>query len=72
MCVLALPTVAANARLERFEATEPHMGSLFRIVLYAPDDATAQAAFAPAFRRVAELDGVLSDYNPGSELSRVL
>ena len=71
ICVLALPTAAATARLERFEATEPHMGSLFRITLYASDNATAQAALAAAFRRVAELDQILSDYNPQSELSRV-
>ena len=47
------------------------MGTLFRIKLYAPDEASAQKAFRAAFARVAELDGILSDYQPQSELSRI-
>src|SRR5437764_4328432 len=62
---------AQQKPLERFEATEPHMGTLFRIVLYAADAERAQAAFRPAFDRIAELDNRLSDYNPQSELMRM-
>ena len=47
------------------------MGTLFRIELFAPDAATAQAAFHEAFARVAQLDQTLTDYNPESELSRI-
>jgi thiamine biosynthesis lipoprotein len=54
-----------------YEAVEPHMGTLFRIKLFAPDEATAQNAFRAAFARVAKLDGILSDYQPPSELSRI-
>jgi thiamine biosynthesis lipoprotein len=57
--------------LERFEAVEPHMGSMVRIVAYAKDKAAARAAFQQAFARVAELDGILSDYKPESELNRL-
>ena len=57
--------------LTRFEAAEPHMGTLFRITLYAQDAATADAAFRAAFDRVKQLDEILSDYNPQSELMRV-
>src|SRR5882672_6550751 len=57
--------------LTRFEAAEPHMGTLFRITLCARDAAAADAAFRAAFDRVKELDEILSDYNPQSELMRV-
>jgi FAD:protein FMN transferase len=41
---------------------------MFRIVLYAPDEATANRAAEAAFRRVKELDDRLTDYDPRSEL----
>jgi FAD:protein FMN transferase len=44
------------------------MGTTFRIVLYAPDKATAKRAADAAFARVAELDGIMSDYKKDSEL----
>src|SRR5205814_5231374 len=55
----------------RFEFAEPHMGTRFRIILYAADEAAAKRASAAAFRRVAELDGIMSDYRPTSELMRL-
>jgi thiamine biosynthesis lipoprotein len=62
---------AADPPLARFEFAEPHMGTRFRIVFYAPDAATAQRASAAAFRRVAELNGIMSDYLAESELERL-
>ena len=59
------------AELRKFEAVEPHMGTLFRIELYARDAEQARAAFRAAFDRVAELDRELSDYLPDSELNRI-
>jgi thiamine biosynthesis lipoprotein len=47
------------------------MGTLFSIVLYAPDPTTAEKAAAAAFQRVAELDAVMSDYQADSELMRL-
>jgi FAD:protein FMN transferase len=61
----------AGADLQRFEAVEPHMGTLFRITLYASDTDAAHAAFSAAFARVHQLDEILSDYNPQSELMRI-
>jgi thiamine biosynthesis lipoprotein len=46
------------------------MGTEWRIALYAPDKPTAEKASKAAFARVAELDLVMSDYNPKSELMR--
>jgi thiamine biosynthesis lipoprotein len=68
--LLAAVLRAANPEPTRIEAEEPHMGTLFRIVLYADDIRTAQVALRMAFDRVAELDAKLSDYNPQSELMR--
>lgn len=47
------------------------MGVQARIVLYAVDEARAEAACAAAFRRIAELDGIFSDYRPDSEAMRL-
>ena len=47
------------------------MGTLFKITLYAPDKAAAQAAAKDAFRRVAALDDIMSDYQADSELMRL-
>jgi thiamine biosynthesis lipoprotein len=47
------------------------MGTTFRVVLYAPDKPTADAAAKAAFARVAELDGIMSDYKKDSELMRL-
>jgi thiamine biosynthesis lipoprotein len=52
---------------ERFEGVEPHMGTLVRITIYAPDASPMRAAFS----RIAQLDDELSDYKPESELNRL-
>ena len=38
---------------ERFTFTEPHMGTLFKIIVFAPDEATANRAVKGAFERIA-------------------
>jgi len=67
-CRTAKPAAAA---LNRFEFTEPQMGVPFRIVLYAPDRARAEAAARAAWARIAALNAVMSDYDSDSELSRL-
>jgi thiamine biosynthesis lipoprotein len=71
--VIAAPVAAHRAEPEfaRFEFTEPQMGAQFRIVLYAANEAAAKAASQAAFRRVADLNGIMSDYLPESELMRL-
>ncbi len=56
--------------LYRHEFVEPHMGTRFRIVVYAGDRREAEAAVRKAFDRVGELDGSMSDYDSESELMR--
>jgi thiamine biosynthesis lipoprotein len=56
---------------ERFEFTQIQMGMPFRIVLYAPDADSANAAARAAYARIRELNGIMSDYEPDSELMRL-
>jgi thiamine biosynthesis lipoprotein len=55
----------------RFEFTQTHMGSEFKIVLYTSDPSLASSASRAAFERIAALDATLSDYQPESELTRL-
>ena len=69
--VLSLALLAAeHPSLHRYEAVEPHMGTLVRITLYTSSQDAAAHAFRAAFDRIANLDRILSDYQPESELSR--
>lgn len=68
---LILSLALATAPLHLYEAVEPHMGTLVSIKLYARDERQAKAAFRPAFDRIAQLDRIMSDYNPDSELNRI-
>lgn len=57
--------------LARYEATQVLMGMDFKLLVYAADEAAAKRATDAAFARIAELNGILSDYDPESELSRL-
>jgi thiamine biosynthesis lipoprotein len=73
-CLLVIATGRAAAddpEPRRFEAEQPHMGTVFRIVLYAPDAAAAEAATKAAFARVKALEAVMSDYSSASEVSKL-
>ncbi len=52
---------------ERHEFSEPHMGTVWRVVVYA-DEGMAEDAAEAVFARVEELNGVMSDYEPTSEV----
>lgn len=60
----------ANSPL-RFEYRQIEMGVEFRIVLYGHDKVAANNAATAAFERIRELNGVLSDYDPKSELRKL-
>jgi thiamine biosynthesis lipoprotein len=47
------------------------MGVDFTIVLYAQNEDAAQRGFKAAFARIEQLNGIMSDYDPQSELSRL-
>ena len=69
LCLLAL--APAEPSLTRYRYDEPLMGTRFRIVLYAPDKATADRAARAAYARGAALNDVMSDYKADSELMRL-
>lgn len=62
-------TTVADDPVQRFAAIEPHMGTKFEIVVYATTEQQAQQAFNSGFKKIAELDAVMSDYDAKSELS---
>lgn len=68
---LSIEFARAPGKLSRFEESQPHMGTVARIVAYAPSAGAAAAATRSAFQRIRELDGMLSDYQAESELSRL-
>lgn len=47
------------------------MGIDARLIVYAKDQTTAEAAGAAAFARIGELDSIMSDYRKDSELMRL-
>ncbi len=72
-CLLTLffaASVSAGAG-EIFTFRRPSMGTIWTIKLHAEDEKTAETASDAAFDRVDELNGILSDYLPESELSRL-
>lgn len=60
-----------TAELNRYEYAEPHMGTRFRIALYAADQNAADQAARAAFERIRFLDDTMTDYKDTSELMRL-
>jgi thiamine biosynthesis lipoprotein len=67
----ASAVAAAGVTPERYEFESKHMGTTFRVVLYATDRPTAEKAAKAVFARVDELERVMSDYDAKSELMRL-
>lgn len=62
---------AERPYLNKYEFAQPHMGTLVRIVLYAPGASVADDSAKAAFARIAALDQAFSDYRDSSELMRL-
>ena len=60
-----------QSALTRFTYTQYHMGVDARMVVYAPDENAAVDACAAAYKRIAALDSIMSDYQQNSELNRL-
>ncbi|MCX6849531.1 MAG: FAD:protein FMN transferase [Verrucomicrobia bacterium] len=67
---LLLSAIPAQA-LERFDFSAPLMATTFRISVHADTKAQAEAAADAAFKRIAALNAVFSDYEPNSELMQL-
>ena len=71
LAAITLVCLGDEPELQRYTFTERHMGTLFEIILYAPNETIAKDAARAAFARIAQLDGIMSDYRPTSELMRL-
>jgi thiamine biosynthesis lipoprotein len=60
-----------SRQLLRLEQSAEAMGTTFSVTLYGYDREQLQAAMADAFEEVRRIDGELSNYRPGSDLSEV-
>lgn len=58
--------------LERFEFARPRIGTIVNATVYCRGEARANEAIRAAFNRLDELNRILSDYEPESELNRLV
>ncbi len=63
--------IAEAAPPARYEFEEPHMGTKVRIVFYADTPTQAETGRQAAFAVMKQVDDLMSDYKPDSELSRL-
>jgi FAD:protein FMN transferase len=68
-CLVANRSVADE--LKRYEFDETAMGTQFRVVFYTTDRERAVTAVTSVFRRVRELETVMSDYKSTSEIMKL-
>ncbi|MDB4614739.1 FAD:protein FMN transferase, partial [bacterium] len=74
LIILATSMVQADdpaPTMRRFVFSEAHMGTKFKILLYGPNQATANQTAAAAYARIAQLNKILSDYDEDSEVRRL-
>lgn len=70
LAVLSLQVGCESAAtLQRFEATHQQMGTQFRLVFYCESESLAKHVTGETFQRIDELNAILSDYDPKSELN---
>jgi FAD:protein FMN transferase len=70
-CVLLGTLTGFAAELQKFVFEKAEMGLPFRVTLYSERAEAAKTAADAAFRRIAELNQIFSDYEDDSELARL-
>lgn len=65
------PQPIAPPQLHRVRVSQFHMGMMVHLTLWAPTVEEGQQAAATAFKRIGQINLIMSDYEPGSELSRL-
>ena len=71
LLILLQASALTGQDLHRYEFESRHMGTTFQIILFAENDSIADLASESAFSRIEEINDILSDYMPDSELSRL-
>jgi FAD:protein FMN transferase len=72
LCATRAASAGPAAQLHRFEFKHPAMGTEFSLSLYATVAAQAETAARAAFKRVEDLEDIMSDYQADSELMQLL
>ncbi|MFT5108289.1 MAG: thiamine biosynthesis lipoprotein [Verrucomicrobiales bacterium] len=67
-----LITGSPASDLTRHEFESPQMGTLFKVILYAPDADSAKSAADAAFELAGKLNASFSDYEADSELRQLV
>ncbi|WP_031526699.1 FAD:protein FMN transferase [Dyadobacter crusticola] len=70
LLIFACPQFASSQE-SRYSFERGLMGSPFKLVFYASSDTLARRAADNAFKRVEELNEIMSDYRDGSEINRL-
>jgi thiamine biosynthesis lipoprotein len=70
-CCVAFWTLGCASNLQKFDYVRPEMGTGFHIILYAANADAARRGADAAFARIEQLNGIFSDYDNKSELSRL-
>jgi FAD:protein FMN transferase len=72
LVMLSLPTITCSSQNSLFVHQKRYaMGTVFEIVIYDEDLPRADAAARAALDEVVRLDGMMSNYKPESDLSRM-
>lgn len=79
ICLILMPLFLAGAGrsdagaqgLERYQFRSNHMGSQFTVILYCGSEEEAERVSAGAFELIEQINRVMSDYLPESELNRL-
>ena len=59
------------AELQKFQYSQPKMGTMFQFIIWAPNQKSADDAATAGWARVDQLNSEYSDYQPDSELERL-
>ena len=70
--IIGVPFWVHSQTLERYTFQAPHMGTTFRIVLYASSPSKAVDAARAAFKEVEQVNLIFSDYQADSEISKLV
>ncbi len=68
---LVVPRCNAQEKLIRFHRSEPIMGTTFNLTFYTTSQEHANFAANLAIKRIKELNGIFSDYQKDSEVSKL-
>jgi FAD:protein FMN transferase len=68
---VAYPPLRAADLLVRYEASHRAMGTVFTVVVYGSNSEYLEEVTNQVFQEIDQLDGQMSNYKPGSELSAI-